>query len=355
MSTFADLRASCLFQELLTVSERLGHDPMQVQGPGGNTSVKANGAMWVKASGTWLAEAREREIMVPVDAAGIRSALAKGDATAEDGAAFTANAENASGLRPSIETSVHAVLDWPVVLHTHCVATIATAVRADAEAVIRDKLAGLDAVYVPYVKPGADLARAIRARVNGDTRVIVLGNHGLVACGEQPAEAEALVYEVARRLEPDIGPGTDAAPGLADGIVGPGWMPVSYGPTDMIARSPELLAIADGTTLYPDHLIFLGPGVAVAEAGEDAQAAATRVSSGGAARKLVLFPGQGAAIPADASPSVVALARALGDVVCRIDPSAALTRLSPDDEAALLNWDAEKHRQALEAARSAAP
>jgi rhamnose utilization protein RhaD (predicted bifunctional aldolase and dehydrogenase) len=69
------------------------------------------------------------------------------------------------------------------------------------------------------------------------------------------------------------------------------------------------------------------------------------------ARRLVLVPGQGAAIQADASPGTLALARALGDVVSRIEPGAALSRLSAAQEAALLNWDAEKYRQALEAQR----
>lgn len=70
MSTWSDLRRSPLYQRLLVVSERLGRDPLQVQAAGGNTSVKRDGAMWVKASGTWLADARERDIMVAVDAAG---------------------------------------------------------------------------------------------------------------------------------------------------------------------------------------------------------------------------------------------------------------------------------------------
>ncbi|MBX2854750.1 MAG: hypothetical protein KTR21_07170, partial [Rhodobacteraceae bacterium] len=49
----------------------------------------------------------------------------------------------------------------------------------------------------------------------------------------------------------------------------------------------------------------------------------------------------------------LALARALGDVAARIEPGAALNRLSDAQEAELLDWDAEKYRQALEAARSA--
>lgn len=353
MTAFADLRASASFAALLGVSERLGRDPLQVQGAGGNTSLKAGAAMWVKASGTWLADARDREIMVPVDAAGMRAALETGDGAAEDGRAFTVAAENPSGLRPSIETSMHAVLDWPVVLHTHCVAAIATSVRADAQAVTQHRLGDHGAIFIPYAKPGADLARAIWARLRPDCRVLVLGNHGVVVGGDTPAEAEARLLEVARRLEPDLPTGGDAAPGFADRLAGSGWVPVPHGPTQSIARDLTRLALADGGSLYPDHVIFLGPGVAVARSGESPGAAADRASGTGAPRKLVLFPGEGAAIPCDASASVLALAGALGDVVMRIDPAARISRLTGADEAALLNWDAEKHRQALEAARSA--
>ena len=354
MTPFAKLRESPAFAALLDVSQRLGRNPLQVQGPGGNTSVKADGAMWVKASGTWLAEAREREIMVPVDAAAMAEALRTGDSAAEDGKAFAVAAENPTGLRPSIETSVHAILDWPVVLHTHCVATIATAVRRDAEAVTRDRLGDLGTVFIPYTKPGADLARAILDRVQPESRVLILGNHGLVVGGDTPAEAEALLQEVSSRLEPAM-PVGGAAPEFAGPLAGTGWQAAPPGLVHGVARDPERLAIADGASLYPDHLIFLGPGIAVAQEGEAPGAAAERVAAGGAPRKLVLVPGAGAVVPSDASPSVLALAVALGDVVMRIDPAAPISRLSDSDEYALLNWDAEKHGQALEAARTADP
>ena len=355
MRTFAELRGSAAFADLLAVSERLGRDPLQVQGAGGNTSLKSGGAMWVKASGTWLADARDTEIMVPVDAAGMRAALEEGDGAAEDGQAFAVADQNPSGLRPSIETSLHALLDWPVVLHTHCVATIATAVRADAEAVTEARLGDLDALFVPYARPGADLARAIRARLRPGARVLVLGNHGLVVGGDTPAEAETCLREVTRRLEPSQPAEGGAAPGFVDRLAGTGWAPVPRESTQQVAQDPERLAIADGGSLYPDHVIFLGPGVAVARNGESPGAAAIRAAGDGPPRKLVFVPGEGAAIPSDASPSVLALAGALGDVIMRIDPAARLARLTVADEASLLNWDAEKHRQALEAARSAAP
>ena len=50
-----------------TLSARLGQDPLRVQGPGGNTSIKSNDVMWIKASGTELANAESDPIFVAVD------------------------------------------------------------------------------------------------------------------------------------------------------------------------------------------------------------------------------------------------------------------------------------------------
>ncbi|MEM7524575.1 MAG: class II aldolase/adducin family protein [Pseudomonadota bacterium] len=351
MTSPADLRAAPAFDALLAASEEVGSDPLQVQGPGGNTSIKTGDLMAIKASGTWLAEARKADIMVTVDLARLRGAMAANDPGVDDTAVFCADDPANGPLRPSIETTVHAVFDHPVVMHTHCVETIALAVREDAEAEVEAQLGDLGAVFTPYVKPGADLARAILARVRPDTRIVVLGNHGLVAGGADAAEAKALLAEVGRRLRRPPAPGAGAAPGFAEALARVGWTPVDHAQTQAVAMDPVRAQIAAGRTLYPDHLIFLGPGVAVAGLDEPLADAARRAGASDPPRKILIAPGQGAAIPEDATPSVIAMARALGDVLARIDPHTPLTRLSAEDEAALLNWDAEKYRQALETAR----
>ena len=343
----------------LEASERLGRDPLQVQGPGGNTSIKDGGTMWVKASGTWLAEARTGDIMVRVDAAGMAAALAAEDPLARDPANFLEVHASPAGLRGSIETTMHAAIAWPVVLHTHCVATIAVAVRRDAEALVHSRLRGLDAVFVSYVRPGYDLAQAIRARAKPQTRVFVLGNHGLVVGGARVAETERLLREVSRRLEPDSpGRGTAPDPVFARRLEGSGWISAPDPVTHAIARDPARLAMAGGMTLYPDHLMFLGPGVAIARPGESPRQAVLRCAAGAGhrvAHRLVLFPGEGAAIPADATPAVRAMARCLGDVLARTDPAATIARLSEAQERALIDWAPEKHRQTLNAAGGATP
>ena len=55
----ADFTAFC------ALSARLGRDPLQVQGPGGNTSIKDRETLWIKASGTELADAETKQIFSP--------------------------------------------------------------------------------------------------------------------------------------------------------------------------------------------------------------------------------------------------------------------------------------------------
>ena len=124
------------FHALRELSAALGADPLRTQGAGGNTSIKRDGVMWIKASGTWLADALAQDIMTPVRLDPLRKAIADGDPRAAAAVDFVDAQLNASGLRPSIETSVHAIIPSPVVVHIHCVNTIALAVRHDGESLV---------------------------------------------------------------------------------------------------------------------------------------------------------------------------------------------------------------------------
>ena len=94
---------------LRKLSKRLGDDPLQVQGAGGNTSIKINDTLWIKASGTWLQHAQEKQMFVPVSLTPLLNALNRSDPSAEKSTEFVVEQYNPANLRPSIETTVHAV------------------------------------------------------------------------------------------------------------------------------------------------------------------------------------------------------------------------------------------------------
>ena len=115
------------FEALRQLSARIGADPLLVQAAGGNTSIKQDSVMWIKASGTWLMDALKRDIFVPLDLAALSRALAEDSADCENCLSFIRQDLNALSLRPSIETSVHGLMSQKVVVHVHCVNTIALA------------------------------------------------------------------------------------------------------------------------------------------------------------------------------------------------------------------------------------
>jgi rhamnose utilization protein RhaD (predicted bifunctional aldolase and dehydrogenase) len=206
---------------LLALSETIGRDPALVQAAGGNTSLKSGDVLWIKASGTWLMNARSQPIMVPVQLGPLLEAVARQDPAADQPHDFTIGEENRAGLRPSIETTVHAVLPQRVVVHVHCVSTIAWACLRDAELQLAPRLAGFDWAFIPYVRPGLPLARAIQDRVRPTTDVLVLGNHGLVVAADSVEDAAQLLTSVTQRLRRPARPAppadTDALLHLADG------------------------------------------------------------------------------------------------------------------------------------------
>ncbi|MGF7008803.1 class II aldolase/adducin family protein [Aminobacter sp. BE322] len=337
-------------QQLKAVSARIGSDPLLTQGAGGNTSLKVGDTLWIKASGTWLAHAAERDIMVPVGMAPLIAAVEAIDPAAEQAHQFTVAALNGSGLRPSIETTVHALMPQRVVLHVHCIDTIAYAVRGDCIEQVGPRLAGLNWAYVPYARPGLPLALAIAEHRDKRPDVLILANHGLVVAAETAGKAEALLDEVKARLR--IAP-REAPEARTDELLQlmadtDYRLPQSEA-AHAAATDPASTALAAKGSLYPDHVIFLGAGSAIARETEDVAGVVARL---GASPVSILFPGTGILMRNDATPGADAMARCLADVLARIPDNAPVRVLTAEEHLQLTNWDAEKYRQDL--ARKAA-
>lgn len=334
--------------DLRHMSARVGRNILLVQGAGGNSSIKHDDVLWVKASGTWLADAEAKDIFVPVSLGLARAALMRGDEKVP--LASDAN----TTLRASIETSLHALMPHPVVLHVHSVNTIAWAVRSDGREELAHRLRGLAWRWLDYHHPGLPLAKAVSGALADDkVDVLVLGNHGLVVGAETCAAAEALVHEVERRLAlaPRIGiPADDEA--LGSICAGTDYRtprdPLCHG----IAIDSYSRAIATSGSLYPDHVVFLGPGLPILEYGESLQITGLRTKADGPPHPVAfLVPGLGCIIRRDASDGAEAMLTCLALVTCRLPSGARVTYLTAENERALLNWDAERYRQQLTAVR----
>jgi len=342
---------STALRDLNQISARLGRDFLLIQAAGGNTSVKDGDTLWVKASGKWLMHAETQPLFVPVALGGVRRRIAADEA---DPVGPEVQTElNAAGLRPSIETTLHALMPQPAVLHAHSVAAIAWAVRADGQARVAERLQGLRWAWVPYVRPGLPLTRAVAdalAVANATAKpseapvdVVVFGNHGLVTGADTPAEALALMQSVAERL--DVPPRATAAPQTAlleTAAAGTRYRLPAAAACHALGTDPAATRIAAGGAMYPDHVVFLGGGLAVVDP-----------KQGDVGQQLRALPEQPALIVAGAGVLVheslgaagEAMLQCLAEVATRVDAGAKVCYLPDEEVAGLQQWDAEKFRQ----------
>ena len=190
---------------LVHLSHLVGQDETLVQPGGGNSSVKlrqenpfgeSETVLVVKGSGTDLRTIRPagftRLSLARLDT--LRRHAAMSD---EEMMSFMA----ACMLHPdrdpvpSVETPLHSVLPAPVILHTHDVVTMSLTNLAEADGRRRvEEVFGGEVVYLPYVRPGFPLARAVidgAAAIPPRARGLALAHHGLVLWGDDAEE----VYE----------------------------------------------------------------------------------------------------------------------------------------------------------------
>jgi ribulose-5-phosphate 4-epimerase/fuculose-1-phosphate aldolase len=239
---------------LRDLSARVGSDPLLVQASNGNTSIKLDGILWIKASGKWLAHARQDEMFVPLDLATIKQSIQDvTDVAPADGLKHK--------LRPSIETAMHAILPHPVVIHVHSINAIAWAIRLDGPEQLKARLAGLRWRWIPYTASGIPLAREIEKTVAGapETDVFILANHGLVVCGQECHTAETLLREVERRLA--IAPRKFPKPDARELAMIARYSTWKFPDVDSLhALSTDKVSrkILRGGVLYPCQAIFLG-------------------------------------------------------------------------------------------------
>src|SRR5262245_10243850 len=177
----------------------LGGEPRLVLHGGGNTSCKLRvadllGDEWdvlcVKGSG-WDMAVIEPAGLPAVKLAPLLKARKLDKLSDEDMVALQrANLIDPSSPNPSVETLLHAFLPHKFVAHTHSTAVLAIVDQEDSEPLCR-KVFGPKMGFVPYIKPGFDLAKAAADIFEKDTSVegLILDKHGIFTFGDSAREA----------------------------------------------------------------------------------------------------------------------------------------------------------------------
>jgi len=193
--------------DLVRLSRAVGADTDLVQGAGGNTSIKSRDGktIFIKTSGSLLGEMDASSGWAELDLEATRriwldAELAKLPPEAREASVdvlLRAAVRSPAGVRPSVETGLHVLLDR-VVVHTHPVGLNAflssRGSRDGFEAVLGDT--AVPPLYIPYADPGYTLAavarrelETYRSRHGRLPELVLLENHGLFAAALDPDRA----------------------------------------------------------------------------------------------------------------------------------------------------------------------
>jgi len=251
--------SSCSIRESIKeYCANIGLDSMLVQGAGGNVSWKDENTLWIKASGEWLADAKKKDIFLPINLKHLKDAIELSEFD------VTPKALSKTELRPSIETLFHAVMPHRVVLHLHPIIPLSYLVRKDCFLIIKKKLnPSFQWDLIDYKKPGNLLAEEISKKMiqNPKTDILFLQNHGIIIGGEDINEIDKTFKGIISDLNEDNGLEFSLDKKVNNLLLNDSIELISVdipGIHNLVFDKCLYDYLKENWALYPDHVVFLG-------------------------------------------------------------------------------------------------
>ena len=302
-----------------------------VQGAGGNVSWKDGKTLHVKASGTWLAHAKDKNIFVAVDGEHL------GGAIEQKNFDVTPKVINPSDMKPSIETMLHAVMPQKIVVHLHPVNVVAWLVRKNCP--IEDLPKGhFTHTLVDYYKPGPDLARAVHSKINHcpEIDVVFLKNHGVIVGGDGIDTVSRIIKNLDDIFHQEPRPQVNIPSSVT---------PPNRGYRFIACQKIQQLVFDDGLfqriskdwAIYPDHVVFLGACPHIYHRKDEIDDTA----------EIIFLKNRGVFSKTASAPTQMEQLLCYYNILARQRPEEELVSLSDEQIADILNWDAERYRQRL--------
>lgn len=202
-------------KELVSISQYYGRNPEYVIAGGGNTSFKDHEHMWIKASGYSLATITEegfaqmnRHCLNKIAEKCYSSDPLKREAVIKEELHMCI--AGSKDKRPSVETSLHNLLDSAFVVHTHptLVNALMCSVNSHKDTTL---LFGNDALFVEYTDPGYILFKLVQKRIREykmnfgmEPAIIFLENHGVFVAANTCEEIKTLYNNIYKKLNSRI-------------------------------------------------------------------------------------------------------------------------------------------------------
>lgn len=323
---------------------RVGADKLLAQGAGGNVSWKEGDMMWIKASGTWLADALEKSIFVPVNLLHLQKAIAEKSMDVKPVVAAGYQ------MRPSIESILHALMPQDIVVHLHPVEVLSYLVREDYIEDFTSKIPSeVTWVNVEYARPGEELAQAVCDALENASQpdVVFLQNHGIVIGAGSIEEIEEILAKVLAGLKVSY-----VAPALIKREIAPltlkgsiNYAPVQNVKLQQLALNKELFRqLSENWAMYPDHLVFLGAEPFTYNNLDELAEFENMLRP---LPQLIFVKGVGVFTRDFWTAAMIEQLDCFYEVITRQNEGCQLRTLTPQQIKHLLNWDAEDYRKGI--------
>jgi rhamnose utilization protein RhaD (predicted bifunctional aldolase and dehydrogenase) len=309
-------------EELAEISRFYGSDPEYVIAGGGNTSFKDECWLYIKASGTSLADLGSGDF-VKMDREKLRRIWEKAypeEAESREAAVLAdMMAARAPGeeKRPSVETLLHAILPFAYVVHLHPALVNGLTCSREGEKAAGELFGGRS-IWIPSVNPGYVLSKIVKDAMDeykagmGETpEIIFLQNHGVFAAADSAEGITALYKRIMETIAGAVKrkPDTSGMVNVFGGSKALGEALRSWAGKSRegrwyawFVRNPEIAGfIKDESSFYPlssaftpDHIVYAGSEpLYIKEGAVPEEVWNKRLKETGLIPKTVVFQGLG--------------------------------------------------------------
>ena len=360
-----------ILSDIIELSRFYGQNTDFVLAGGGNTSVKSDGILYVKASGHRLADI-DATGFVALDLKKLTAITEKrypsDDASAEAAvlADMMAARINNETDRPSVEALLHALFPQKFVVHLHPAMLNGMTCGKDGEGAVFCYL-GFEAVWLDAVKPGYTLAMAAKKALDHAAddlghfpSLLFLQNHGVFFAADTKEKMIALIDATFEAIQPGISKVPSVQDDSTDYMSAPTVQTAlqiltESGRYALFFSNPSLRSQSAGWSavtscaLTPDHVVYLGDTFCCVDCAENlAEALTNFYKAVGAAPKIVVMKGVGAFALACSERDAQTYRLLFIDFVKIYDYAKNFSGacLMPDELTAFIrDWEVERYRQ----------
>ena len=321
-------------------TQELGDNFSFTQGAGGNTSYKSGGALFIKASGLKLKKANSKNIFVEVNYKKILSNL-----NSESVDPLNEVCKEDETYKPSIETTMHAIMPQKYIFHLHCLNTLSLVIQNNFEKELDNLFKDLNYAVIKYTMPGISLTKEIQKKLkNFVPDVLFLSNHGLVVGANSVKEALKKIYYISNKLNKSTLKKINLKQNILNEISrNTLYRPTKFIEANQLASSDRFINIAIEGSLFPDQVVFLGPKIYLVNSLIDLYKISEDFKSA-VKLPILIIPKAGILVPRNISPESEELVLALYLIITKIPIGKKINYLSKSEENEILNSNAEKYR-----------